>query len=266
MSNPSPPEPPPTPKGPGKGKGSTPSGGGGVNWRVLILMMIALGILLMAWKSSGFGKPERLSYTQFRDYVDSGKIIVKQDLPKRNEGFPDDRFKLKKSGESAAVPKISGFFYKTDPWIVDKKNAPQEAFRIPINTQLHDDELKAIQARHPMPLRIVSELPGEGDGKLLTLADLRRILARDELIENDKENTFEIVSTDGSDDKYIVGKRYVFAEAEKATEDDELAPFELDVNYMELTDSERQFMNDLAPFQPDSGMMRMLLVQIFPIS
>ena len=270
MSNQSPPEPPPSPRGSGKGPGKGPStpgasGGGGVNWRVLILMAIALGILFMAWKSSGFGKPERLTYTQFRDYVDSGKIIVKQDLPKKNEGFPDNRFKLKKSGESVALPKIVGFFYKTDPWVVDKKTAPQMAFRIPINTALHDDEIKSIDARHPMSLRIVSELPGEDDGELLTLADLRRMLARDEVIKTDKDNAFEIVSTDGSDDKYIVGKRYVFAAADDATKDDELAPFELDVNYMELGESEKQFINALAPFQPDSGMMRMFLVQIFPI-
>ena len=266
MSNQSPPKPPPSPRGSEKGSGQAPSGGGGVNWRVLILMTIALGILFMAWKSSGFGKPERLSYTQFRDYVDSGKIIINQNLPNKAEGkFPDSRFKLKKSGESAAVPKISGFFYKVDPWVEDKQNARQETFRIPINTQLHDDELKAIQSRHPMSLRIVSELPGSNDGELLTLADLRRMLARGEVIKDDKDNAFEIVSTDGSDDKYIVGRNYVFADAAVANKDEDLAPFELDVNYMELTDSERQFINDLAPFQPDSGMMRMFLLQIFPI-
>ncbi len=263
MSNQSPPEPPPSPKG--KGPSSSPSGGGGVNWRVLILMSIALGILFMAWQSSGFGKPKRLTYTEFRDYVDSGKIISSQDLPKRGEGFPDERFKLKKSGESAAVPKISGFFYEDNPWVADKETAPQQAFRIPINTNLHDDELKSIQSRHPMALRLVTELPGEGDGELLTLADLRRMLARDEVITGDRNNRFEIVSRDGSDDKYIVGKRYVFVDAAKATTDEDLAPFELDVNYMELTDSERQFINDLAPFQPDSGTMRFLLVQLLPI-
>ncbi|MBT8037427.1 MAG: ATP-dependent zinc metalloprotease FtsH [Verrucomicrobiae bacterium] len=261
MSNQSPPEPPPSPKG----KAPSPSGKPGVNWRVLILMTIALGILFMAWQSSGFGKPKRLSYTEFRDYVDSGKIIADQNLPKREKGFPDDRFKLKKSGESAAVPKISGFFYKNDPWVVDQTKAPQQAFRIPINTNLHDDALKSIQSRHPIALRLVAELPGDGDGELLTLTDLRRMLARGEIITDDEQNRFEIVSRDGSDDKCIVGLRYVFADAEKATKDEELEPFELDVNYMELTDSERQFINDLAPFQPDSGTMRFLMVQLLPI-
>ncbi|MBT8045416.1 MAG: ATP-dependent zinc metalloprotease FtsH, partial [Verrucomicrobiae bacterium] len=91
------------------------------------------------------------------------------------------------------------------------------------------------------------------------------MLARDEVIKDDPQNAFEIVSSDGSDDKYIVGKRYLFEAAPEATKEDELAPFELDVNYMELTDSERQFINDLAPFQPDSGMMRVFLLNIFPI-
>ena len=111
MSNQQPPEPPPTPRGsktPEKGQGSS----GGTNWRVIILMGIALGILVLAWKSSGFGKPKRLTYSEFRDYVDSGKIIDEQELPKRGEGFPDIRHKLKKSGESFAVYTLSGFYYK----------------------------------------------------------------------------------------------------------------------------------------------------------
>ncbi len=91
------------------------------------------------------------------------------------------------------------------------------------------------------------------------------MLARGEVITGDAESRFEIVSRDGSDDKYIVGKRYVYADAAKATKDDELLPFELDINYMELPDSERQFITDIAPFDPDSGTMRFLLVQLLPI-
>ncbi len=265
MSNQPPNDPPPLPRG--NGKGSAPAGGAGANWRVIILMAVALGILFMAWKSNSFGKPERLSYTKFRDYVDSGKIITSQDLPKKGEGkFPDNRFELKKSGESAAVQKITGFFYKTDPWVVDKKNAPREVFRIPINTELNDDQLKTILARHPIPLRTVANLPVQAtDGMLLTLGDLRRMLARGEVIKNDPANPFEIVSLKGSDDKYIIGERYVFGAADPATKEDDLAPFELDVNYMELTDAERQFINDLVPFEPDSGMMRVFLLNILPI-
>lgn len=267
MSKQSPPEPPPSPSGSGKGPGQNPSNGG-VNWRVLILMMIATAIFFMAWQSSGFGKPERLTYPQFRDYVDSGKIITSQDLPNKSEGkFPDSRFKLKKSGESAAVPRITGFFYKVDPWVADRKNAPQEQFRIPIITEFHDDEVKAILARHPIPLRVVTELPAEQAGELYTLADLRRMLARGEVLTSSDrpETPFEILSTGGSDNKCIVGTRYVFADAPAATKDEDLAPFELDINYMELTDSELAFINDLAPFQPDSGMMKMFMIQIFPI-
>jgi len=267
MSQQSPPEPPPLPRGSGKGSGQ-PSPSNGVNWRVLVLMGIATAILFMAWQSSGFGKPERLTYTQFRDYVDSGKIITNQALPNKSEGeFPDSRFKLKKSGESAAVPRITGFFYKKDPWIADKSEAPQEEFRIPVSTQFHDDEIKAILARHSIPLRVVAELPEIQGGELCTLADLRKMLARSEIVETDQRpaRAFEIISADGSDNKYIVGTRYVFPAAPAATKDEDLAPFELDINYMELTDSELAFINDLAPFQPDSGMLRMFMIQIFPI-
>lgn len=231
-------------------------------------MGIATIIFFMAWQSSGFGKPERLTYTQFRDYVDSGKIITDQKLPNKSEGkFPDSRFKLKKTGESAAVPRITGFFYKVDPWVEDKKNAPQENFRIPIIPQFHDDEIKSILSRHSIPLRVVAELPNEQDGHLHTLSDLRKMLARGEVLEaaDRPQQQFELLSVDGSDNQCIVGTRYVFANAPVATKDEDLAPFELDINYMELTDSELAFINDLAPFQPDSGMMKMFMIQIFPI-
>ena len=113
MSNQSPPEPPSPSRGPGKGP--APAGGAGVNWRVLILMAIALGILVLAWTSSGFGKPERLTYTQFRDYVDSGKIIVDQSLPQKADGkFPDARFTLKKSGDD---DHLNEKHKKSMPWI-----------------------------------------------------------------------------------------------------------------------------------------------------
>ena len=257
------PNPPSSSKGP-KGPGNAPTGGG-VNWRVIILMTIALGILYFAWTAGGYGKPKRLTYNEFRDYVDSGKIISAQDLPKKGEGFPNVEHKLKKSGESAAVPKITGFYYKKDPWDADKTKAEQKAFRIPVNTQLHQDELKAIQARHSIPLRIVEEVPGKGDGELMTLSDLRRMLARGEIITNDADNAFEIVSRDGSDDKYIVGKRYVFPNVATAEKPDDLAKFEIDLNTMELPDDERQFINALAPYQQESGTMRFLLVQLLPI-
>ena len=50
MANQQPPEPPPTPKDPKQGSGNEqPSGG--ANWRVIILMLIALGILAFAFLS-----------------------------------------------------------------------------------------------------------------------------------------------------------------------------------------------------------------------
>jgi len=262
MSQQSPPKLPSSSNG-SKGPG-TPSGG--VNWRVLILISIAFGILMLALFSDGYGKPKRLSYTEFRDYIDSGRIITNQNLGKKGETFPDDRFKLKNTGESYAMPKITGFFYKVPPWKADKSTAKQQSFRIPINTELNDDEIKSILSRHPIPLRPVKELSSAiSQSELLSLTDLRRILARGEVITDDPQNPFEIISRDGSDDKFIVGKRYIFPEVKTASKPEDLVPFELDVNYMALNETERQFINDLAPFTPDSGLTKMLLVNILPI-
>ena len=65
-----------------------------------------------------------------------------------------------------------------------------------------------IEAQQSIPLSIVSELPSKSDGELLTLEDLRSMLARGEVITDDPGSPFEMVSRDGSEDKYIIGKRY----------------------------------------------------------
>jgi len=266
MSDQQPPEPSKNPKG---SQGNKPTAaGGGVNWRVVVLMTIALGILYYAATNGFEGEPKKLTYKQFLNYIDSGKIITDQNLPKNEDGktFPNNTHELKKGGMSPTVPIISGFYYKNDPWVVDREKAPQRAFRIPINTQLDDDQLKSILLRHPIPLKIVSELPAATDGDLLTLKNLSGMLARDEVIKSDSDNAFEIVSLIGSDDKFIVGKYYVFSKASPIDSKDQLQAFTIAVNNFELANAyDKQVINSLAPFEEDSGMMRFLLVQMLPI-
>jgi cell division protease FtsH len=263
MANQQPPEPPSSPRS-RKDQGNAPKSGG-LNWRVIILMTIALGILFVAWNAGGYGKAKRLTYNEFRDWVDSGKIISDQDLPEKGEVIPNKEHKLTKSGESNAVPKITGFYYKNDPWDNDTDKAEQKEFRIPINAQLNLDELQAIQSRHAIPLRIVEEMPAVDDRELLSLLDLRRILARRSVIKNDPNSAFEIVSLNGSDDKYILGKRYVFPVRMRAKDPSELAKFEIDLNLFEIPESDRQFVNAIAPYKQESGTMSFLLVQLLPI-
>ncbi|NWK56860.1 ATP-dependent zinc metalloprotease FtsH [Verrucomicrobiaceae bacterium N1E253] len=265
MSNQSPSEPPNQSQGPKGNNGQGPATGGGVNWRVLVLMSIAIGILWYAWSANGSGNTKQLSYKEFLNYVDSGKIITDQDLPKKGEKLPDVTHQLKKGGESPTMPTITGFYYVNDPWVADKENSEQRAFRIPVNTQLDDDQLKSIRSRYHVPQAVVQELPASGDGELLTLDDLARMLARGEVVLNDPENGFEMVSREGSNDKYIVGKRYLFAPAPPVKDAKDLARFEILINSFEQSNAyEKDRINDLAEFVPDSGMM-MVLIQMLPI-
>lgn len=271
MSNQHPSEPPQSPQDPNDDPSNKPKNakgpatGGGINWRVVVLMAIGLGVLWYAAVYQSQGETKNLTYKEFRNYIDSGKIITGQELPKDGKVFPNVTHQLKKGGGSPTVPKIKGFIYVDDPWIADKKSSPTEAFRIPVNTQLDDDQLKSIQLRHHVPLKLVEQLPTETDGKLMTLAGLSRMLARGEVITTDPENAFEMVSREGSDDKYIVGKRYIFAPAPAITDAKQLQPFEIVINNFEVAnDYDKQVINDLTPFKEDSGMM-MMLMQMLPI-
>ena len=263
MSNQLPPKPPSLPNGSKdekskKSPSTTP--GGGINWRVIILMTIAAGILYYAAGKDIGGETKKLSFNEFRNYIDSGKIITSQDLPKKSTGeIPNESHEIKKGGMSAAMPTITGYFYKKDPWVIDKKSPPR-AFRIPINTQLNDDQLKSIQSRYPIPLQIVKESPQTTDGELLNLDDLARMLARGEVITNDPNNPFEMVSTEGSADKFIVGTRYVSKFVPNVKDNKDLQKFEVLVNMLELSNNyDKQVINNLVPFEEDSGMTAMLI-------
>ncbi|MGB1258644.1 MAG: ATP-dependent zinc metalloprotease FtsH [Akkermansiaceae bacterium] len=260
MSNQQPSEPPSS-----SNNGTPAPASGGPNWRVIILMVIAVGILSMALFSGGLGNTKRMSFDEFKQHVQSGRIISNQDLPEKGDGFPDLRYKMTKGGEDAAVFKIAGWYYKDVPWVADKEKSDQKAFRIPFNTELDAEALSAITRRQKIPQRTTDQLPNDTDGETLTIADLPRMLARGEVITDDSENAFEIVSREGSDDKYIVGKRYVFADAEKPKDEEGLVKFEIDINTQELSDIDKEFINGLAPFKPESGTLSFLLVQLLPI-
>jgi len=263
MSNQPPSDPSTPPKGDKGNKKKQPTTTGGINWRVLVLVSISVGILYYAANFQSQGETKKLTFKEFRNYIDSGKIITDQDLPKKDgKTFPNVTHQLKKEGVSPTTLTISGFFYKNDPWIADKEKAEQKAFRIAINTQLDAEHLKSIQARYTLPLQIVKESPTTTDGELLPLNALDKMLARGEVV---MDGSFEMVSREGSEDKFIVGKYYQFADAPKPESAKDLQPFEIVVNNFELANTyDKQVINSLVPYKEDSGMGAMF-VSMLPI-
>lgn len=228
-----------------------------------VFLAIFLGILFMAWKVNDFGKTELLTYTQFRKWVDAGKIITSQNLPSPQKGFPDSRFAMTKKGESPAQTTIQGFFYKSDPWIANKKKAKTQDFIVAINLELDASRLQNLKSRYPIENLQKLDSPLASFSPI-SIKELTQSLARGEIITQDTQHLFGIIP--GKNHMvYVIGRRYLFPVAPKATNAKELAPFEININYMELTDAEKHFINDLVPFSPDSGMWRMILVQILPI-
>lgn len=229
-------------------------------------MSIALGILYYAAVHEPNGKVKKLTFNEFRNYIDSGKIITDQDLPEDGKVFPNVTHELKKGGVSATVPTITGFFYEKDPWTLDQAKAEQQAFQVQVDTQLDDDQLKSLRARYKIPLRVVGELPTASDGVILGLDELARSLARGVVVMDDADNAFEMVSLEGSNDKYIVGKRYLVGPGPKVETAKDLRPFEIVVNNFEVANEyDKHVINELAPFQEDSGMMRFFLFNMLPI-
>jgi hypothetical protein len=49
--------------------------GGSVNWRVLILFAIALGLLTLAFFQVGDGAGRMISFSEFRNLMEDGKVF-----------------------------------------------------------------------------------------------------------------------------------------------------------------------------------------------
>ncbi len=104
-----------------------PSESGGINWRVLILFAIALGLLTVALAGNGKNKGRPISFVEFKKGLETGKVIL-----------GDPRFKLEVvTGEAAFTAQIVG--WQRDEGAFDL--GPLEAFKIRINLDLDGPKL-----------------------------------------------------------------------------------------------------------------------------
>ena len=77
-----------------------PRESGGFNWRFLLLFAMAFGLLAIAFSNKGNGKGRPISFTQFKQSLEDGKVIL-----------GDDRYKLEVvTTEAAFNAQIVGWY------------------------------------------------------------------------------------------------------------------------------------------------------------
>lgn len=275
MSEQRPPEPPPVPRGP-QGKNQEPSGG--FNWRVLILFGCAIGILVMAWQyKAGADKATEMDFSEFRQSYEKQQVLLdpyaiegvssKDGKEEQNAALqemklkPADRLTFVTS-ESAANGVLKGKRDVTE--YRDLKAKPKlENFRVAIDTDLHNDDLKnLLQGKNVALVVVDGELSRPNDSDSRTLDDLRKWLAMDEVVLSG-ESGLKMYKKAGSNDVVLEGTRKVYPRVEGAKPD--WKGFSVSVNLLQLTDKDRELITENAFPQKEDNTMQVVLLNFLPI-
>jgi len=186
---------------PGNGSGRTPGDANGFNWRLLILLSVAMLILGAAFFGPAMNKnATSFSYSEFRKAWDQGRVIT-----------DDDKFPLKViTTDSSSDATISGW---VRPKLVRVEGAQpeQRPFQVRFNLALQERSVREVLGDNFLTREVgEGELPAEDAAEALSLADFRRANALDEIRPADSQNPLRVLTTPGSSEGVIVGTREIF--------------------------------------------------------
>ena len=186
MSDPTNSKPPQGPNRPGE-----PAG---FNWKLFALMSVALLILGLAFFSNGLTSPARpTSYPEFKKASDQGLIMNDAKHP----------FKIV-TKDGTYISLVTGFLRPDQVRGPDSKEETY-VFRIPVNVVTQKEELNEILPQNYRSQN-VAQLPEVENARELSLSDLRRAIAFEEVETANKDNPLTLVTVQNGG-AYITGFR-----------------------------------------------------------
>ncbi|OYV05225.1 MAG: hypothetical protein CFE26_12705, partial [Verrucomicrobiales bacterium VVV1] len=186
MSDPTNSKPPQGPNRPGE-----PAG---FNWKLFALMSVALLILGLAFFSNGLTSPARpTSYPEFKKARDQGLIMNDSKHP----------FKIV-TKDGTYISLVTGFLRPDQVKGPDSKEETY-VFRIPVNVVTQKEELNEILPQNYRSQN-VAQLPEVENARELSLSDLRRAIAFEEVETANKDNPLTLVTVQNGG-AYITGFR-----------------------------------------------------------
>jgi len=224
---------------------------GGFNWRLLVLFSIALVILVLAFVTPGARSGVRqLSYAAFRSVWDQGLVIIGD----------KERPLMVISNDNSYDAKITGWM-KEPP--KSAESGEPSAFRVPVNLLMQQQALGDLFGEK-LQFRQVAELPLDGDGEALTLAELRRIHARGELVTDDETQPLELLAAPGAFTGVLVGVRRKVTDAAAAADAVPLR-FEVSVPVMAMESEVNQLLAASATYERKPDYLRTALFTFLPV-
>ncbi len=254
QENPKSEKPPGDPQDPKKGPGD----GNGVNWRLFILLSLALMVLGLAFFGPSMNaNVQTLSYSEFRKFWDQGRVITD-----RQGDFP---FRVV-TGDAAHDATIEGFL---GPELekVPGSERPPKTFVVPFNPSIEGEDVRSILGDRLKTVAIDESAWAElfaGDVDSITLSEFRRSLALGEI---ESSESLRVVSPTTNSGAAITGMRMVASWEPKRTESGlEIAPsqFQVPVNILILGDELAKFQQTGASYKRNVDYLRGALFTFLP--
>ena len=248
----------------------------------MILFSLALGVLIVAYFSTLNGKEKKIDFAEFRRALESEKVLldpaslpaVKEIKDKTGMGkseyikalkeeyqlLPDDRLKFV-TKDSTTSGQVKGQIDVTEYRNIEGQTPRLEGFRVAIDTSLDERAVDRLRREHNVPLVVASELSTAADSNNVTLKELRKWIALNE-VSLDGENALKLFKTANSNDAVFEGVRKIWPL--KSDAKPEFENFSVEVNLFAISEAERGILES-ARTSPESNTMGFILIQILPI-
>jgi len=232
------------------------------NWKVFVLLAIALGVLAVAWWNPiDTSQTKDLKYPEFKKYWNQGRVVT---------GDPKLALEVV-TGDSPYNGKIIGFL---TPEPVKVSTPQVQSFRVPVNSFIQGSALNDILKENQVPYEVTKDFPAPGDGELLTLKQFEKDLALGNIIFKDPTNPVQLVSESNGFNSMLVGTREIYpevpltttiVEGEEKIEATKPQRFEVPVNLILRQEELSSLIGSEATYRSSSNAMRSILMSLLPI-
>ena len=239
-----------------------PGDNNGFNWRVFALFALAAVILGVAFFGPQMNKPSQaLNYSEFRTKLDQGLVVMND---------PERPLKVV-TNDTAYDATITGWvkpsLVKPEPGTEDIKRTD---IRVPVNLNLQGEEIRELLGEN-IRMEDISDAASDvsaEDAETLSLAQLRKALAMDEIKAGDLLNPLRILTTDGNANAVIVGKREEITNMKPAVDEEgnplEPSSFKVSVSATILGGELRELLKDRAQYVRESDYLSKALFTFLP--
>jgi cell division protease FtsH len=240
---------------------SGPGDSNAFNWRLLILLGVATLILGAAFFNTGNKSVKILSYSEFIEAWDQGRIIT-------DDSDSDKKLRVV-TKDSSPDAIITGWVKPA----LQKPKTPEVTasdFRVSVNLDLQGEAIRNMLGDKARLDTVAdkSDLPLENDVETLSLADFRKALALGEIKEDHAENPLRILTAPGTSNAVIVGHREVTTNlVAPKTPDGKVVPaqkFEVTASIAILGEDLRSLVQTKAAYARDTDYLKGILFTFLP--